>query len=311
MLKRRVLLFVIAGYGLLALPLIFHTNASLQTEPEAQDVAVTTETTQNPQVLDDTISLELASSKEVLVDNTKEQAELQAILDDFASTSSAGAGIVVIDLETGARAELNPSKEFVSASLYKLFVAYVTLSDIDNGKITLSSTTKGMGVSVESCLNKMITVSDNPCGEALGGMYGWRALDTRLADEGYTNTILNNYHQSGSSFVYQKTTAEDVALLLTRLYNNELLSDESTSHFINLLKGQKVNDRLPTGLPDGTVIAHKTGELDGYRHDAGIVYGPRGEYLVVMLSGVWDSTTYANSTFTTLSKNLWDYFSNP
>lgn len=303
------MLFVIAGYGLLALPLIFHTNASLQTEPESQDVAATTETTQNPQVLDDTIILEQISSREIVLDNSNEEAELQAILESIKLNSSAGAGIIVVNLSNGARAEINGSKQFVSASLYKLFVAYVTLSDIDNGKLSLNDTTKGMGVSVESCLDKMITVSDNPCGEALGGMYGWRALDTRLADEGYANTILNNYIKNSTTLTYQKTTAEDVTLLLTRLYDGTLLSKESTTIFLDLLKAQEVNNRLPTGLPDGTVIAHKTGDLDGYMHDAGIIYGPNGDYLVTMLTGVWDSPAYGTRIFTNLSEQIWEYFS--
>lgn len=302
---RRAILFIVVGYVFMANPVVFHVL--FPSTSNAPDTV--SDITQNNSVIDDRQVLDHDTSKSPAEDNSKVAAELQAIVNTFAQSNSASAGLVVADLRTKARAELNPSEQFVSASLYKLFVAYVTLSDVDTGTLALTDTTKGMGVSVGSCLNIMITVSDNPCGVALGGMYGWSALDTRLASEGYANTILNNFSQKGSSFVYQKTSAEDVALLLTRLYNGELLSEKSSNHFFDLLKAQQINDRLPSGLPEGTVIAHKTGELDGYLHDAGIVFGPNGDYLVVLLTGQWDNPSLDGvPTFYRLSKDLWSFF---
>jgi beta-lactamase class A len=55
------------------------------------------------------------------------------------------------------------------------------------------------------------------------------------------------------------------------------------------LLGQRINDRLPVGLPPGVPIAHKTGNLPGLAHDAGIVYAPEGPYIVVVLTeDLWD-----------------------
>ena len=53
----------------------------------------------------------------------------------------------------------------------------------------------------------------------------------------------------------------------------------------NLLLGQqKVNDRIPRNLPkEGIAIAHKTGLERHVCHDVGIVYTPKGNFLICVL----------------------------
>src|SRR5206468_2519856 len=50
---------------------------------------------------------------------------------------------------------------------------------------------------------------------------------------------------------------------------------------------QEINDRLPAALPDGVVVAHKTGNLLGLAHDAGIIFTPSGPRIVVAMT--WDA----------------------
>ncbi len=97
-------------------------------------------------------------------------------------------------------------------------------------------------------------------------------------------------------------------MMFDRLYSGTLVSPSSSQRFMDLLKDQRVNNRLPQGLPAGTVIAHKTGDLDGVVHDAGIVYGPKTDYIVVVTSGPWNTPGNAPSMFADLSQKLWNYF---
>ena len=53
---------------------------------------------------------------------------------------------------------------------------------------------------------------------------------------------------------------------------------------LEVLKRQQINDRLPSGLPSDATVAHKTGNLPGIAHDAGIVYTPTGPRIVVVLT---------------------------
>ena len=51
-----------------------------------------------------------------------------------------------------------------------------------------------------------------------------------------------------------------------------------------MLRRQKMHDRIPKKLPEGVVVAHKTGLERGVCHDAGIVSTPNGDYLIVVLT---------------------------
>ena len=54
-------------------------------------------------------------------------------------------------------------------------------------------------------------------------------------------------------------------------------------------------------------MGHKTGELDGYKHDAGIVYAPKGDYVIVVMSNTKDPQT-AVDVIAKISKAVYDHF---
>jgi beta-lactamase class A len=226
--------------------------------------------------------------------------ELQQLLDKFVVNHPGSYGIWVKDLKTGQQAGIKAEQAVRSASLYKLFVAFETYKQIDAGKRKLGDAAGGgTKHTVKSCLEIMINVSDNPCGSALGDKLGWSKLNPTLKAQGFTATSLKQPHQ---------TSAADTGRLLEMIYRGDTLSAASNAHFLVNLKAQKVRNRLPQGLPAGTVIAHKTGDLYGYMHDAGIVYGPKTDYLVVITSGPWETPATAAPQFASLSKQLYAYF---
>jgi beta-lactamase class A len=226
------------------------------------------------------------------------QQAMQNVVTQHAAAAGVPTGIMTIDLKTGAVASSNADTIFTSASLYKLFVAKAIYAGIDAGSIRYTDIAPGTNLNVQNCLNQMITVSSNPCGEALGSLAGWDSQNASLRAAGFTHTTLRQYDS-------EQTSASDVALLLKKLYNGSLLSSSSSTAFINLLKAQQINDRLPVGLPVGVSVAHKTGDLNGLAHDAGIVYAPSGNYIAVALSGPWNNTSQAYSWFNGFSDTLY------
>jgi hypothetical protein len=52
-----------------------------------------------------------------------------------------------------------------------------------------------------------------------------------------------------------------------------------------------VNDRWPAGRPPLTLIANKTGKLDGVVNDAGIIFGLNASFVLIVLSAGVDQTT--------------------
>lgn len=222
-------------------------------------------------------------------------ARVQQIL--TANIGSNPISAMVINLKTGQTSSVNADKQFVAASLYKLYVATAVYKLIDEGKINYNTST-GNGYSVNQCLQRMITVSDNDCGQVLGTLVGWSDQNPMLAGLGFTGTQL-------SANSDELTTPHDTSLLFKRLYDGTLLSPNSSAHFLDLLKNQRINNRLPAALPAGTVVAHKTGDLDRNVHDAGIVYSPAGDYVVTLMSDGWSDITAAAPTLANLSASIY------
>jgi len=67
---------------------------------------------------------------------------------------------------------------------------------------------------------------------------------------------------------------------------------------------------IPAMLPDGVVVANKTGSISGVVHDSGIVYLPDGQsYVLVFLSKNLHDNSIGTETGSTLSKKIYDFVS--
>ena len=64
----------------------------------------------------------------------------------------------------------------------------------------------------------------------------------------------------------------------------KLVSAAASDRMLARLERQHINDRLPRDLPAGTAVAHKTGDLVGLSHDAGIIKTPQGPRVAVALT---------------------------
>ncbi len=81
------------------------------------------------------------------------------------------------------------------------------------------------------------------------------------------------------------TTAYDLMVLLRALAESRFLDRRNCEAMLGILAAQKFNEGIPAGLPPGTRVAHKTGEITRHNHDAAVVYPPRRKpYVVVVLT---------------------------
>lgn len=235
---------------------------------------------------DTSVSLSEALSPEVLRQEQIEQfkAQLSAVVTEFAQNEPNEYGIVVKHLGTGETIGTSATSTFISASLYKPFAAVMALKLVDQGKLSLDTPLSLAGRrSVRQCVIDTISVSDNPCGHALISISG---ADT---PSGLAQLRADGYGQTDLGSLYPVTTAQDVARLFEHIYVGDLLSPASNQLLLDALKDQRVNNRLPKGL-NGASIAHKTGDLEGAAHDAGIVYSNQtGDYIIAVLSGPDDN----------------------
>jgi beta-lactamase class A len=85
------------------------------------------------------------------------------------------------------------------------------------------------------------------------------------------------------------TTARGLLILMEAIANGQAVDAYSSRQMIEILARQKFNEGIPAGVPPGTRVAHKTGELTKLHHDAAIVYGPRPFVLVILVRGLAES----------------------
>ena len=103
----------------------------------------------------------------------------------------------------------------------------------------------------------MIIASNNTAAQVLGQYFGWGTVDQLVRAHGFAGTIV-----SGQA----STTARDVTRFFDGLLDQTLdptLTPDDYALMLGLLKDQEVNTKLSTGFPDGTIFAHKTGDLTG------------------------------------------------
>jgi beta-lactamase class A len=82
------------------------------------------------------------------------------------------------------------------------------------------------------------------------------------------------------------TNARGLQQLLEAIAHGEAVDQECSRQMIEILERQKFNEGIPAGLPAGTRVAHKTGEITGIHHDAAIVFAPKPFVLVILVRGL-------------------------
>ena len=231
--------------------------------------------------------------------------------------------VYIKDLKRGATYKVNANQPLATASIYKLAVMYKTYDAINRGELkkedvltedesTLdqilkpeadTNTSGTISYMVADALRAMITVSDNYSALLLADKLGWKNIDDFLKQQKIEGFDLVGGQQPTA-------TAEAVAILLERIFRNTAVNSQSSEEMKGLLLAQQVNDRIPKYLPKDTKVAHKTGELDNFRHDAGIIYGKNSTYIFVFLSET-PAPGDAVENIANLSQKMYDALENP
>lgn len=218
--------------------------------------------------------------------------DLAADLDELNAAYPDQLGFVLINEQTGEAITTNESRIFTSASLYKLFLTYAILEQVDAGVLSLQDQMAD-GATIDDYLTSTITVSANEPAKELAHLIGWENIETLIHEQGFVSTSFNPYLEYDGIYYNGdlETTPAEVAFLLERLLEGELLSEASTKYFLGLLGNQQLVYALNTGLSSDVTFAHKTGLLDDVSHDAGILSMDGQNYIVAVLTDGWLNAT--------------------
>ncbi len=228
--------------------------------------------------------------------------------------------IYIKNLKTNEEYELDSHKLYEPASLYKLWVMGAVYEEVKNGTLktteVLSNDVKSLNekfgideenaeltegdfsMTVQQALNQMITISHN---------YSALLLMDRIRRVSVVTFMKENDFLESTLGTEPKTSARDIGLFYEKLYNGKIIDSNYSSIMMDILSKQTFNDRIPKYLPDNYKVAHKTGELGQVKHDAGVVFSPKGDYVIVLLSQS-KSPKGAAEREALLSKAIFDYF---
>ena len=160
------------------------------------------------------------------------------------------------------------ASEDSDSEVYKHIGKPLALSALCEAAITVSS-----NLAANNLIERLGAAKIQKTVDALGasGMQVKRGVeDLKAFDKGENNT----------------TDAAGLATLFAKIARGEAAAPAATSEMIATLKRQKFNAGIPSKLPTGIEVAHKTGTVTRVHHDAGVVYASRPYVLVVLTRGL-------------------------
>ena len=218
------------------------------------------------------------------------------------------------DLITGARADRFGDVPVPSASTRKISIMMAALAAVHAGKLgldqrvtieakyqdndsgTFQHLTPGFSITFRDALVMMIIVSDNTCTGLVVDLVGLETVQRWCESIGMTGTIhrFGIPPRLGRDHTLEQvttTTPHDQGLLLEMILQGTTdaavarklgSTPELCRLALDILSWQKLKTRLPSQLPLGTKVAHKTGTGSRGFMDAGIIF--KGERPLCVLT---------------------------
>jgi len=230
-------------------------------------------------------------------------------------------GYAIVDLTTGERIGHLERETFPTASAIKLAIVYELFKQAGEGKVRLDETMTldrrqavgGTGVLVEMGTPTlsirdyavlMVTLSDNTATNVLIDRLGMDKIAARMQGLGLAGTKLRRHMMDTAAARRgdENVSTPDELVKLLKAMNDGM------PEAIELLKKPKEN-RLRKGLPEGVASADKSGELEGVRVDAGIVFAKNRPYALCVMTTFLKDEAEGERAIEEISRVAYEYFS--
>jgi len=247
------------------------------------------------------------------------------ITDETNKNNISDAAVYIRDLNNGPWIGINAIEKFSPASLLKvpILITYLKLAEDDSNLLQKK-------IQIDVIDPKALDQNIVPEKEIIGGQkYTVLELLIRMisySDNLSANTLIKNIDDQKLNKIYSDLnisiptggqlenfmTVVDYASFFRILYNSSYLDRDMSELALGLLTKSSFEAGLVAGLPEGTVLAHKFGErnFEGklQLHDCGIVYIPKNNYLIcVMTRG--DDLSKMEKAIQVISAETYKYYS--
>jgi len=155
----------------------------------------------------------------------------------------------------------------------------------------------------------MITRSSNLATNLLVAQLGAPAIQATARSLGADSIVVLRGVEDQKAYdrgLNNTTTARDLAVLLAAIARGRAASDSSTAIMLDILSHQEFRKGIPAGVPPGTRVASKTGNLTAINHDAAVIYPPhRAPYVLVILTRGFPDQPSAEQYMAGVSRLAW------
>jgi beta-lactamase class A len=249
------------------------------------------------------------------------KAKFEKRVQEIAARVDGVVGYSIVDLTSGERIGRLESATFPTASAIKLAIVYELFKQAEEQKIRLTDMVTleraqavgGTGVLVEMGTPTlsirdyavlMVTLSDNTATNVLIDRLGMERIAARMQALGLSGTKLRRHMMDTAAARRgdeNVSTPDELARLLK-------VMNDGMPQAIELLKKPKDN-RLRKGLPEGVQSADKSGELEGVRVDAGIVFAKNRPYVLSVMTTFLKDEAEGERAIEAISRAAYEYFS--
>lgn len=247
--------------------------------------------------------------------------DLQKTIENITNQTDGIWSVYVKDLGTNHILCMNSQKMY-AASLIKLFVMesflrqFNSFEEIQEAEEQEHQETENL---VTDTLKIMIEQSDNEAynelirqqSEDASFLAGCLKVNSYVRKNGYMNTgIYHTLSPSDTEYmsisdIKNHTTVEDCALFLEDVYRKTNISEEASEQMMIYLLNQETRYKIPAGIPEGVLVANKTGETEETEHDVAIVFGTDTDYILCVMSSEISDTDEAVETINQISSAVY------
>jgi len=260
---------------------------------------------------EDTPNNQTSAPSGITISNADRTNELRDRIEQISQAARGRVGVKATVLETGESVTLNGDRQFPMQSVYKFPIGMTVLAQVDRGKLKLGKKirveasdvlqgsrildekSQGMEFSLAELLKYMVSESDNTASDVLLRQIGEPMIVTEyLRDLGVNDIVVANTEKElgqDTAVQYRNYATPDAAVVLLRAFHEgKGLSKSSQALLLQLMTETTTGPKRIKGLlPDGTVVAHKTGTsstvngVTAATNDVGLVTLPNGRHLAI------------------------------
>ncbi|MBC7796457.1 MAG: class A beta-lactamase, subclass A2 [Pyrinomonadaceae bacterium] len=268
----------------------------------------------------------------------------KASVEQIVKSSNGTIGVAIVGLEDNFSLNVNGDKRFPMQSVFKFPLAVAVLDQVDKGKLALDQKIRvtksdllpntwsplreanpdGGDILLSDLLKYTVSQSDNNgCDILFRLLGGAKSVGTYVnknlgvKDIAIVATEEEMAKDERVQFTnWSKPTA--MLRLMVNSYQGKYLSKSSNDFLWKIMAETSTGvKRIKGSLPEGTIVAHKTGTsgtndkgVATATNDAGIVTLPDGKHfaIVVYVSNSTDDEKKREAVIAQISKVVWDYY---